>query len=484
MRNPNFLPRAPLAASMAALVLSACALTKPPETAELYRQALPAAPLPERWQSAPNTTGATSTAPVPPGWPATFKDPALDALIAEALANNPDLKVVASRVEQAAAYAKVAGAALAPQVNLIAKGGLGQSGGDGGGVNIFGLFVSWELDLWGRVRGGREFAVQQFASAQADAEFARQSLMAAVTKNYLLAIEASQQRALAERMQTAAEQLTALARDRERVGRGDGFDVAQADASLQTYLDVVQQLAQVESQAIRALELVLGRYPGQAMTVPTRLPDVQGDIPAGLPSALLERRPDVIAAQRRVAAAFARVDEAKAARLPRLSLTANLNAISSDIFVLKDRDNPVWGLGANLLAPIFTGGALQAQVEVRTAEQKQAIAEYARVGSRAFGEVENALSAEIFARKRSTILSRSVSENERALELAKVRYRVGSADLRALQQQQLASFSAQSAQLRMQSEALVQRANLYLALGGGFDAASAPAATGQPVASR
>ena len=103
-----------------------------------------------------------------------------------------------------------------------------------------------------------------------------------------------------------------------------------------------------------------------------------------MPSELLERRPDVIAAERRVAAAFHRVEEAKAARLPQITLSASGTSISSELFVLKSHSNPVWGIGATLLAPLFTGGALEAQVEVRTAEQKQAIAEYARTGIRAF----------------------------------------------------------------------------------------------------
>jgi outer membrane protein TolC len=106
-----------------------------------------------------------------------------------------------------------------------------------------------------------------------------------------------------------------------------------------------------------------------------------------MPSELLERRPDVVAAERRVAIAFYRRQEAKAARLPRISLTAAVSTISSELFVLKDRDNPVWSVGASIAAPLFLGGQLQSQVEIRTAEQKQSLAEYGRVGA-PFGEVE------------------------------------------------------------------------------------------------
>ena len=208
--------------------------------------------------------------------------------------------------------------------------------------------------------------------------------------------------------------------------------------------------------------------------------DVPGPVPAGLPSELLERRPDVIAADRRVAAAFYRTQEAKAARLPRISLTASVNDISSELFLLKNRDNPVWSAGASLMLPVFSGGALKQQVAIRTAEQKQAVAEYGQVGARAFGEVESALSAEFAAKRREAVLGRAVTENLRASELAQVRYRVGSGDLRGVQQQQIAVYGSRTALVRVQAEQLVQRVNVYLALGGGFDTITpAPVASTQ-----
>jgi outer membrane protein TolC len=139
--------------------------------------------------------------------------------------------------------------------------------------------------------------------------------------------------------------------------------------------------------------------------------------------------------------------------------------------VLQDRSNPGFGFGANLFAPLYQGGALQAQVEVRNAEQKQAMAEYARIAQRSFGEVENALGADLALRERDAILARNIVDNERALELAQVQYRVGKVDLRAVEQRQLALYAARTAHLRVQTDRLAQRANLYLALGGGFDPA-------------
>jgi outer membrane protein TolC len=189
-----------------------------------------------------------------------------------------------------------------------------------------------------------------------------------------------------------------------------------------------------------------------------------------MPLEMLERRPDLVAAERRVAAAFNRVGEAKAARLPRLTLNLSGGAISSDVLELKpDFENPTWGAGARLFAPLYQGGALKAQVLIRTSEQKEAIAEYGRMALRALAEVENALSASQTLTEREPLLRQKLADNQRALQLVQEAYRIGQGDLRAVQEQQLAAHTARLALLRVQSEQLSQRVKLHLALGGGWE---------------
>jgi len=236
------------------------------------------------------------------------------------------------------------------------------------------------------------------------------------------------------------------------------------------------QLSLAREQSLRALETLIGRYPSATVDIASELAKWPGPVPPGLPSELLERRPDVVAADRRIATAFLRTEEAKAARLPTIKLTGSVSDITSELFVLQDRDNPVWSAGGSLFAPLFTGGALKTQVRIRTAEQRQAIADYGRIGARAFAEVENALAAESAAGRREQVLTRATAENQRALELARIRYDVGSGDLRGVGQQQLAVHGSRATLVRVQAERLVQRINLHLALGGGFDASSATVA--------
>jgi NodT family efflux transporter outer membrane factor (OMF) lipoprotein len=456
-------------------MLAGCASHPPLARSQLQQQALTNVAVPPVWRAG-STAGALQSS----AWLDSFGDPALKPLVEEALVYNADLQLATTRVEQAVAALQMARAPLLPSVAIPGVYS-GKAGGQGG-LNALFLSASLELDVWGRLRHGAQAAQAQADAALADQAFARQSLAATVVKGWYLAIEAGLQgRLLADSLQ-AANELQRLAQERRRVGAGDDLAVADGAARVAELRDRQQQVSQSRDEALRGLEMLLGRYPAADLAVAGQLAPMPAAAPAGLPSDLLERRPDVIAAERRVAAAFHRVGEAKAARLPRLSLSANLGTISSDLLLLQSRSNPSAGLGADLFAPLIQGGALQAQVALRDAEQAQAMADYARVARRSFGDVENALGAENSLALREALLTSSVAENQRALNLAQVQYRVGKVDQRSVQQRQLELFSARAALLRAQTDRLVQRANLFLALGGSFDGATTLAAQSAPSA--
>jgi multidrug efflux system outer membrane protein len=402
-------------------------------------------------------------------WLATFNDSQLDALVREAVTNNPDLRVAATRVEQASQYVELSKSALRPALNLLGLGGY--NFGDGS-TALQGVFIgaSWEMDLWGRLRYARNAAQETYVSTQADYEFARQSLAATTARSWFTASETWLQLQIADEMVKSAQQLVSLAEKRRQVGVGNEQDVILARANLGSFRDNAAQIRLAHSQTLRALELLLGRYPAAELETRHDLDRFPGPVPVGMPLESLERRPDLVAAERRVAAAFDRVGEAKAARLPRLSLNASIADISSEVLQLKtDYENPSSGAGARLLAPIYQGGALDTQVAIRTIEQKEAVAQYARMALLAIGDVENALAAEKTLAERVQLLQHVVADNQRAFELVQTSYRVGKTDLRSVQQQQLNLFAARLTQLRVQSEQLSQRVNLHLALGGSFE---------------
>jgi len=331
------------------------------------------------------------------------------------------------------------------------------------------LGVSWEPDLWGRLRYGRNAADATHASAQADFEFARQSMAAQVARSWFLATEARLQLAAAEAMAQSSRELVHLSDDRERVGVGSRRDIALARANLATFEDGVRQARLAHEQAVRSLETLLGRYPAAELQAAPALPAIPGAIPVGMPLEMLERRPDLIAAERRVAAAFDRVGEARAAQLPRIRLNASIAALSSEVIELQeDYNNPSGGVGGTLFAPLYQGGALRAQVSVRTAEQEEAMARYASQVLRGISEVENALAASRVLSERVQLLGQVLADQEQTLQYDQQAYRIGRQDLRGVQQQQQQVQSARMALLRVQSEQLIQRVNLHLALGGSF----------------
>ena len=245
-----------LAVALALCALAgACAVPQPPDPPALRAEALPNTKLPERW-----TAGPADPGDVVSGWLSLFNDPVLDQLVAEAIAYNPDLRVAAARIEAAEASARAAGATLYPQLNLLAKGG-GKMGGDATGVSVAGLFASWELDLWGRVRADRSAATAQYEATVLDLAYARNSIAAMVAKSWFLAREAAAQRAIAIEMVQSSQGLSGLASDRLRIGKGDEFDVVQAQASVLTYRDLALQADRARQEALRAVEILAGRYP-------------------------------------------------------------------------------------------------------------------------------------------------------------------------------------------------------------------------------
>ncbi len=441
--------------------LSACALEPVPEAQSLAEQRLSNLTLPPQW------TEESPAGSVSDNWIATLGDPKLTALVAEAIRYNTDIQIAAGRVAQAVANVEVAGGDLMPSVSVLGRGG-GKLGGDGSGMTGWLISASWELDVWGRVRYGRRAAEDQYASMRADAAAAAQSVAALVAKSWFLTIDAERQRDVAAEMVAAATELLRVAQARQRIGPGSELDVTEARASLQTLRDSERQLTLARSQAKRSLEVLLGRYPAAEITAGSRFAALPAPPAAGVPSQLLERRPDIVAAQRRVDAAFDQVGAADAARLPRLSLSAGATWIDSELFVLKQRDEPVVSGGGSLFMPLFNGGALKAQAEARRAEQAQAAAVWAQVSLRAFNEVEGALATEAALRDREQLLIAAARDNDAALTLEQARYRIGSRDVRAVLRQQMKLYASRSALLRVEAERRVNRVNLHLALGGGF----------------
>lgn len=447
-------------AAIIALVVTGCAVQQPPETTELLSEALPeTTEVPADWQAAESDQGAVDDA-----WVASFNDPVLNALVAEALENNRNLQASAAQVDRSAALARLAGSQLKPTVAFA--GEVAQLGGNDvvSGMSDWsgGVAMSWEADVWGRVRAGTQAAEEGLAASQADYNFARQSMAAAVAKAWFLASEMTRTVELTEEAVALFSELANLVRIKQEVGQVSMQSVYLADADVASAEEALRQARSGHQQVLRSLEVLLGRYPAADIEAASEQLAVPPPTPTGVPMQILARRPDLLAAERRVRAAFLLTEEAELAKLPSFNLTATAGANS-------DLNDFIASLGAGIFAPLYTGGALEAQVEVANADQKAAIALYGQAVLTAFGEVENALTNELLNEERERFLGTVVENNEAALDIANAQLGEGAIDTLSVLQIQARVIAARSGQIRIRGERLAQRVNLHLALGGSFE---------------
>ena len=406
----------------------------------------------------------------PKQWLESFNDPILLELIDEGIANNNDLKLAAGNMEKSWLLAKQAGSDLKPTADISVSGS--RSGSADGrpannGVNV-GLQASWEVDVWGRIGAGVRAAEASAQAAQADYDFALHSLSANIAKTYFKVIEAKLQADIARRNLDILKKTMRITQVKYDNGRASGQDVALNRANLAAAQEQLVAIEGSQRNAIRALEILLGRYPNATTEIPNDFPNLPPSPPAGIPSEILERRPDIVSAERQIAAAFSATDQAQAARLPRFSLTSSVGGASDSLSDVLDPTNVAWQLGANLMAPLFDGGRRKIDVEIATIEQEQAITNYVQTALNAFSEVENNLDQGRILANRESALSEARRESAKAYYIADLRYKEGESELLDTLQIQQQAISAESNLLSINRSQLEQRINLYLSLGGSW----------------
>jgi NodT family efflux transporter outer membrane factor (OMF) lipoprotein len=401
-------------------------------------------------------------------WLESFDDPVMLKLISEGKANNLDLQVAAGNMDKAWLLAEQSGATLKPTADLTlgrAQSGSANSGSSSGTVNV-GLPVSGEAAVWGRMRAGVSAAEASAEAAEADYVFAQHSLSANIAKTYLKVIEAKLQADITRKNLSILSETMRIAQVKYDNGISSGQDVALNRANLASAKEQLITIEGSQRDATRALEVLLGRYPDAALEMPDVLPKLPQPPPAGVPSEVLERRPDIVSAERRIASAFNATAQAEAARLPRFSLTSSVSGASSSLSDVLDPANVGWQLAANLVAPLFDGGRRKLDIEIANVEQRQAIANYAQTALAAFSEVETNLDQGSVLASRRDALSEVLEQSEKAYRIAELRYKEGETELLDTLQIQQQAISAESNLLSIQRLQLEQRINLYLSLGG------------------
>ncbi len=457
--------------AVCALALAGCAsLSTEDEIADAAASSVPE--LPATWAVDGALPGNVRV-----GWIEALGDPLLNELVLEAQANNPDIRAVKASVDASRAISRQARAGLFPQVSGVAN--IDQTDSPDPFAVTDPVFTvtaqaQWEADLWGRVRAGRNAAYASAQATEADFRFAQYALAQAVASAYFASIEAREQVSVARRTVDALAEIDRIVRVRYREGFASRQDTAIAGGDLESARDNLAQAEVGSRMARRALEVLLGRYPQDRIALRKTLPETPPAPPAGLPAQLLERRPDVVAAERRVAAAFANLDQAKAARLPLVTLTASGGGTSTDLFNILNGPSLLWSIAGNVLQPIFDGGLREAQEEEADANRRAAIAAYVSTALSALRDAEDNLDQVQVLAGRELILENAAEQSGTAYALTQLQYVEGEVDLIDVLNIQQRLFAAERNLVAIRRARIEQWVALNLALGGSWENAEAP----------
>ncbi|HEY9235830.1 MAG TPA: efflux transporter outer membrane subunit [Phenylobacterium sp.] len=442
--------------------------------------------IPERFAAA-----SRPEAPAADHWWKTFGDPRLDTLVERTLTDSPTIGRAIAGVRQARARAGIAGADRLPQADIafspsrrkltLESLGIEVPGGENLGstsytIDIFDLSanVAWEVDLWGRLAAQSAAARADLLSSEANLQAVRQSIAAQIARDYFALIEARQQVELAEAAATNATEVARQIANRVEMGAAQPGDAEQANADLGLAHANLEQRREAQARLTRQFEALLGQYPDGELAAAATLPPVPPEPPAGIPADVLARRPDVAASLLDLKAAGFRLTAAERSFLPSIELTGSAGTSSTELSSLFDPDTFVWSIAGRILQPVFQGGRLRAQVELRAGERDEALQAYADTVLTALSEVETALAVEEFLARQEQELTTASAAAERAVVISRNRYEVGKEPLLTLLDSQRRAFEARSRLLAAQRVRLVNRVDLHLALGGGFK--NAPAA--------
>ncbi|RQS61514.1 RND transporter [Burkholderia sp. Bp8963] len=464
-----------------ALALSACSMAP--------KLVKPELPVPTAYATTADAQADTHANAADLGWRTMFGDHRLQRLIELALEHNRDLRLAALNVDAAEAQYGIQRSARLPSVdatgsftrqrtpaNADMNPPVPESMQKQYGVNVG--ISAFEIDLFGRVKSLSDAAFARYLATDHGRRAVQISLVGAVANAYFAERLAQEQRALSERTLADWQQTLDLARRLKDAHQASGLDIAQAEGQVASATADVEARSRAVSQARNALRLLVGT--GLPADLPEAVPldrqPVVTRLPAGLPSELLYRRPDILQAEQNLVAANADIGAARAAFFPRLSLTTSLGFISPGLSGLFDSDHRTWAFAPQVTLPIFQGGRLRSELRLAEVRKSSAVAEYERSIQTAFREVADGLAgSETFGRQIDA-QTRVVTSAQRRTDLSNLRYRAGVEDRLELLDSQRQLYAARQALLDLRSAELSNAIALYKALGGGLTDTDVPPA--------
>ena len=437
----------------------------------------PAAPTPPTFRGQEGAAQPASIADLP--WWEVFQDRTLQALVRTAIANNRDLRMAATRVEQARELASQARSQYRPSAGYEgavsggkneAAGAPGLNGGHTQGTGLAGIQATWDLDLWGKIRHMNEAALAAFVASEQGRRGVLLSLVSSVAQGYYELLELDLQLEIAHRTADSLNGSLTIFRERLEGGTASRLETARAEAALATTTAQIPELERRIALQENEINLLLGNNPGpvqrNAKLAEQALPP---EVPAGLPSTLLERRPDVLEAEQAVRAANARVGIATAAFFPTVGLTGLLGRMSSPLEDFTKGTSNVWSLAASATGPLYAGGSLRSVKRQAIDAWEEAKLRYEQTALGAFRDVANAL----ITRQRLEAIReqqiQAVKAGRDAVEISTQRYTAGKSSYYEVLTAQQELFPAENALAQTEFNRRLVIVQLYQALGGGWN---------------
>jgi multidrug efflux system outer membrane protein len=407
-----------------------------------------------------------------------YPDSNLEHLIRVALTNNYDLRIAIARIEQARQIIIENRAGLFPQLNYAGVASKGKNATAGGIIapsphtaSVYGVDanVSWELDVWGRVRRQTEAAQAQYLATEEARRDITVSHVAQIAQNYLELVSLDRDLQIARDTTNSFNESYRIFERRLTGGVGSKLETMSAQALLEANAALIPGIEQQIIVEENVLSVLIGQNPGPIPRTAYSEYKRPPEFPPGLPSRLLERRPDIRTAEFQLRAANAQVGVAVADLFPNLNLTGLLGQATTNLSAFTSGAGFAWSIGASVTGPIFQGGRLRARVREARAIREQAVLQYQSTVLRAFQEVSNALTAREKAEEAEISHTRAVEAYKEALRLAMERYRLGKSNYYEVLQQQQQLFPTERALLQARYNQYLATIQLYRALGGGWN---------------
>ena len=452
--------RAPLVCVTLIALLTACA------AGPAYQR--PDVELPTQWRSG---VAAPPSAPASATWWTDFQSTELSRLIEAALDGNRDLKAAGSRIAQARALAQIAGANLSPSVGVSADVSRERSAGSQSSTkHNAGVGASIDLDFWGRNQQSREAAIGRLQSSVHAQQSVKLALQAEVATTYFQVLSSHDRLAVALKSLSNTESVLRLLQAQHEAGAISGLEVVRQQGLVASVKASIPPLEQQRQQALDALAVLMGRQPQDFSISTTPLQTVRlPQIAAGLPSSLLDQRPDIRQAEADLVAANADINAARAAFFPNIRLTAAGGSESASRASLLRSGNLVYALAAGLTAPLFDGGRLRGQLAFAKARQDELVQVYQQSILSALREVEDSLTAVQRLAEQAAHQQEVVAHAVTALRMAELRYRNGAVDFATVLDAQRVLLAGQAAQDTITLSRYAAAIGLYRALGGGWE---------------